>query len=87
MKKISVVIAVALAGLISSSAFSAQLMKKADFEKVESEYTKIGTVSTSNKTSQSGALEDLSKKADKKGGDVIVLTSDSTFSKSAFFIN
>jgi uncharacterized protein YbjQ (UPF0145 family) len=81
MKKISVVIAVALAGLISSSAFSAQLMKKADFEKVESEYTKIGTVSTSNKTSQSGALEDLSKKADKKGGDVIVLTSGNTNNK------
>ncbi len=81
MKKISVVIAVALAGLISSSAFSAQLMKKADFEKVESQYTKIGTVSTSNKTSQSGALEDLSKKADKKGGDVIVLTSGNTNNK------
>ncbi|MGG8472413.1 DUF1471 family periplasmic protein YahO [Rahnella sp. PAMC25617] len=81
MKKISVVIAVALAGLISSSAFSAQLMKKADFEKVESQYTKIGTVSTSNKTSQSGALEDLSKKADKKGGDVIVLTSGNTKNK------
>jgi uncharacterized protein YbjQ (UPF0145 family) len=81
MKKISVVIAVALAGLISSSAFSAQLMKKSEFIKVESQYTKIGTVSTSNKTSQSGALEDLSKKADKKGGDVIVLTSGNTNNK------
>ncbi|MBU9855979.1 DUF1471 family periplasmic protein YahO [Rahnella bonaserana] len=81
MKKISVVIAVALAGLISSSAFSAQLMKKSEFKKVESQYTKIGTVSTSNKTSQSGALEDLSKKADKKGGDVIVLTSGNTNNK------
>lgn len=81
MKKISVVIAVALAGLISSSAFSAQLMKKSEFKKVESHYTKIGTVSTSNKTSQSGALEDLSKKADKKGGDVIVLTSGNTNNK------
>jgi hypothetical protein len=81
MKKISVVIAVALAGLISSSAFSAQLMKKADFKKVESEYTKLGSVSTSNKTSQSGALEDLSKQADKKGGDVFVLTSGNTNNK------
>lgn len=81
MKNISVILAVALASLISSSAFSAQLMKKSEFEKVESQYTKIGTVSTSNKTSQSGALEDLSKKADKKGGDVIVLTSGNTNNK------
>ena len=66
-------LAVALTAFISSSAFSAELMKKVDFEKVASEYTKVGSVTTSNKTSQSGAIEDLSKKADKKGGDVFVL--------------
>ncbi|RJT35000.1 DUF1471 family periplasmic protein YahO [Rahnella woolbedingensis] len=81
MKKISVVLAVALAGLISSSAFSAEMMKKTEFKKVEAQYTKIGTISTSNKTSQSGAIEDLSKQADKKGGDVFVLTSGNTNNK------
>ncbi|CAM3607202.1 DUF1471 domain-containing protein [Rahnella bruchi] len=81
MKKISVVVAVALTGLISFSAFSAQMMKKTEFKKVESQYTKLGSVSTSNKTSQSGAIEDLSKQADKKGGDVFVLTSGNTNNK------
>lgn len=81
MKKISVVLAVALAGFISTSAFSAEMMKRADFKKVEAEYTKVGTVTTSNKTSQSGAIEDLSKQADKKGGDVFVLTSGNTNNK------
>ncbi|KQN59819.1 MULTISPECIES: DUF1471 family periplasmic protein YahO [Rahnella] len=81
MKKYNVLLAVALTAFISSSAFSAELMKKVDFEKVASEYTKVGSVTTSNKTSQSGAIEDLSKKADKKGGDVFVLTSGNTNNK------
>ncbi|WP_420803938.1 DUF1471 family periplasmic protein YahO [Rahnella ecdela] len=74
-------LALALAGLISTSAFSAQMMKKSEFKKVESQYTKLGSVSTSNKTSQSGAIENLSKQADKKGGDVFVLTSGNTNNK------
>ena len=81
MKKYNVLLAVALTAFLSTSAFSAQLMKKVDFEKVESQYTKVGSITTSNKTSQSGALEDLSKKADKEGGDVFVLTSGNTNNK------
>lgn len=81
MKKHHALLAVALTAFISSGAFSAELLRKVDFEKVSSQYTKIGSVTTSNKTSQSGAIEDLSKKADKKGGDVFVLTSGNTNNK------
>lgn len=81
MKKHNALLAIVLTSLISSTAFSAELMKKVDFEKVASQYTKVGEVSTSNKTSQSGAIEDLSKKADKEGGDVFVLTSGNTNNK------
>ncbi|WP_208951651.1 DUF1471 family periplasmic protein YahO [Rahnella sp. ChDrAdgB13] len=81
MKISHALLAVALTGGLSFSAFSAQLLKKADFEKVASQYTKVGSVTTSNKTSQSGAIEDLSKKADKKGGEVFVLTSGNTNNK------
>ena len=81
MKISKTLLAVAVMGCVSFSAYSAELMKKIDFEKVASEYTKVGSVTTSNKTSQSGAIEDLSKKADEKGGDVFVLTSGNTNNK------
>ncbi|NDO80493.1 hypothetical protein CJP72_06815 [Citrobacter sp. NCU1] len=67
--------------LVVSNAYAAELMMKVDFDKVESQYTKIGTISTSNEMSTSDAKADLLKKADEKGADVVVLTSGQTDNK------
>ncbi len=80
MKKTTAVL-LGTAILFSSSAFAAELMTHENFKKVEKEYTKIGTVSTSNKVSASDAKKELIEKADKKGADVLVLTSGHTENK------
>lgn len=67
--------------LLAVNAYATDMMKKTDFEKVSSQYTKIGTVSTSGKTSPSDAKTELLKKAEEKGADVIVLTSGQTDNK------
>lgn len=72
---------VGLTTALAFNAYSAELMKKADFKKVEAQYTKIGTVATSGKLAPSDAVKELSKKADEKGGDVFVLTSGQTDKK------
>lgn len=56
---------------VVSNAYAAELMMKVDFDKVESQYTKIGTISTSNEMSAADAKADLIKKADEKGADVL----------------
>ena len=56
-------------------------MTKLEFEKVESQYTKIGDISTSNEVSVADAKEELLKKAEEKGADVVVLTSGQTDNK------
>lgn len=66
---------------VVSNAFAAEMMTKAEFEKVESQYTKIGNINTSNETSTQDAKEDLLKKAEEKGADVVVLTSGQTDNK------
>ncbi|ATF50707.1 hypothetical protein CO701_17085 [Citrobacter werkmanii] len=66
---------------VVSNAYAAELMMKVDFDKVESQYTKIGTISTSNEMSAADAKADLIKKADEKGADVLVLTSGQTDNK------
>ncbi|WP_114196127.1 DUF1471 family periplasmic protein YahO [Edaphovirga cremea] len=63
------------------SAFTAELMPKADFEKVKDQYVNVGSISTSGEVSQSDAKAELSKKADEKGGDIFVLTSAHTENK------
>lgn len=65
----------------TTNAFAAELMTKEDFSKVESQYEKIGTVNTSGETAVSDAKEELIKKADEKGADVLVLTSGNTDKK------
>ena len=55
---------------VVTNVYAAELMTKAEFEKVESQYEKIGD-----------AKEDLIKKADEKGADVLVLTSGQTDNK------
>lgn len=68
MKIISKMLVGALA-LAVTNVYAAELMTKAEFEKVESQYEKIGDISTSNEMSTADAKEDLIKKADEKGAD------------------
>ena len=75
MKKILFAI---LACTLAFSAFSAEMMPKKDFEKVQDQYEKVGSISTSGETSAADAKAELSKMADEKGGDVFVLTSGNT---------
>ena len=56
---------------VATNAFAAELLTKAEFEKVESQYTLIGNINTSNETSTQDA----------KGADVVVLTSGQTDNK------
>lgn len=67
---------------VVTNVYAAELMTKAEFEKVESQYEKIGNISTSNEMSTADAKEDLLKKADEKGADVLVLTSGQTDNKN-----
>ena len=66
---------------LSFSVFSAELMSKVEFEKVKQNYVKVGDISVSGEVAQSDAKEELSKKADAKGGDIYVLTSANTSNK------
>ncbi|EME1043330.1 DUF1471 domain-containing protein [Salmonella enterica] len=61
---------------VVTNVYAAEMMKKTDFDKVASEYTKIGTISTTGEMSPLDAREDLIKKA-----DVVVLTSGQTENK------
>jgi len=70
-----------VAGTFAFSAFAADMMPKTEFEKVKDQYEKVGSISTSGETSQADAKEELSKKADEKGGDIFVLTSGNTDNK------
>ena len=67
--------------LFTTNAFAAEMMTKNEFEKVESQYEKIGTVSTANEVSVDDAKKELVEKADKEGADVLVLTSGNTNNK------
>ena len=73
MKIISKMLVGALAFAVTN-VYAAELMTKAEFEK-------IGDISTSNEMSTADAKEDLIKKADEKGADVLVLTSGQTDNK------
>jgi flavin-binding protein dodecin len=80
MKK-TIAILMGTAFLFTTNVFAAELMTRAEFKKVESHYKKIGTVSTSNEVSVDDAKKELIEKADKKGADVLVLTSGNTNNK------
>ena len=73
MKIISKMLVGALAFAVTN-VYAAELMTKAQYEK-------IGDISTSNEMSTADAKEDLIKKADEKGADVLVLTSGQTDNK------
>lgn len=80
MKKTTAIL-LGTALLFTTNAFAAQLLTKNEFKKVESQYQKIGTVSTSNEVSVDDAKKELIEKADKQGADVLVLTSGNTNNK------
>ncbi|WP_039058400.1 DUF1471 family periplasmic protein YahO [Enterobacter sp. Bisph1] len=64
--------------LLAGNALAAKLMEKAEFDKVSSQYEKVGEITTADEMSPMDARHELSKEADKKGGDVYVVTSDQT---------
>ena len=66
---------------LTANAFSAEILSKEAFDKVHTQYTKIGTISSTGQTAPSDAREELIKKADEKGADVIVLSSGNTDKK------
>ena len=80
MKKTTAIL-LGTALLFTTNAFAAQLLTKNEFKKVESQYQKIGTVSTSNEVSVDDVKKELIEKADKQGADVLVLTSGNTNNK------
>lgn len=80
MKKTTAIL-MGAAFLFTTNTFAAELLTKNEFEKVESQYEKIGTVSTSNEVSVDDAKKELIEKADKEGADVLVLTSGNTNNK------
>ncbi|AJB80816.1 TPA: DUF1471 family periplasmic protein YahO [Enterobacter hormaechei] len=80
MKKTTAIL-MGAAFLFTTNTFAAELLTKNEFEKVESQYEKIGTVSTANEVSVDDAKKELVEKADKEGADVLVLTSGNTNNK------
>lgn len=78
MKKVIIGIIVST---LSFSAFAAELMSKTDFDKVKDQYTKVGTITTSDEVAPMDAREELEKKAEEKGGDIFVVTSAESTNK------
>ncbi|MEM6049273.1 DUF1471 family periplasmic protein YahO [Erwinia sp. P7711] len=75
------IVAAVLISAVSFSSFAAEMMQKKEFEKVQDQYVKVGSISTSGETSAADAKAELSKMADAKGGDIFVLTSGNTNNK------
>lgn len=59
--------------LVVINVYVVELMIKVEFEKVELQYEKIGDILISNEMSIVDVKEDLIKKVDEKGVDVLVL--------------
>ncbi|WP_407248940.1 DUF1471 family periplasmic protein YahO [Klebsiella aerogenes] len=66
---------------LTANAFSAEILSKEDFAKVEGQYQKLAPSPLPDKTAPSDAREELIKKADEKGADVVVLSSGNTDKK------
>lgn len=65
MKKTTAIL-MGAAFLFTTNTFAAELLTKNEFEKVESQYEKIGTVSTANEVSVDDAKKNWSKRPIKK---------------------
>lgn len=81
MNKLLTIALTLLASTWSFSALSAEMMTKSEFKKVHNQYIEIGNISTSGESDTATAKENLSKKADKIGGDIYILTSGNTNNK------
>lgn len=81
MNKLLAIAFTLLASTWSLSALSAEMMTKNEFKKVHSQYIEIGNISTSGESDASAAKAELSKKADKLGGDIYILSSGNTNNK------
>ncbi|MDT3253438.1 DUF1471 domain-containing protein [Serratia sp. root2] len=76
MKSLKMIIAALVVGSLSFSSLAATLLTKEDLDKNPGKYEKIGTVTTTAQTtSPMDAKEELSKKADEKGGQYYVIIS------------
>ncbi|MEE4407982.1 MAG: YdgH/BhsA/McbA-like domain containing protein [Serratia inhibens] len=76
MKSLKMIIAALVVGSVSFSSLAATLLTKEDLDKNPGKYEKIGTVTTTAETtSPMDAKEELSKKADEKGGQYYVIIS------------
>lgn len=80
MKKMTALL-LGSAVLFASNAFAAEIMEKNDFQKVESQYEKLGSISTSGELSAADAKKELLDKAEEKGSDMVVITSANTDNK------
>ncbi|MFN2996208.1 YdgH/BhsA/McbA-like domain containing protein [Serratia plymuthica] len=76
MKSLKMIVAALVVGSVSFSSLAATLLTKEDLDKNPGKYEKIGTVTTTAQTtSPMDAKEELSKKADEKGGQYYVIIS------------
>jgi len=76
MKSLKMIIAALVVGSVSFSSLAATLLTKEELDKNPGKYEKIGTVTTTAQTtSPMDAKEELSKKADEKGGQYYVIIS------------
>ena len=76
MKSLKMIIAALVVGSVSFSSLAATLLTKEDLDKNPGKYEKLGTVTTTAETtSPMDAKEELSKKADEKGGQYYVIIS------------
>lgn len=61
--------------LVFSNVYATEFMAGLEPEKVGSQYTKIGGISMDNEVPAADAKEELLKKAEEKGANVVVLAS------------
>ncbi|WP_202307888.1 DUF1471 family periplasmic protein YahO [Dryocola clanedunensis] len=78
MKLAQIVITAIALSTVSFGAISAELLTKEALKENPEMYTKIGTIVTDGEMAPSDAKEELSKKADEKGGEFFVVTSADT---------
>jgi pyruvate-formate lyase-activating enzyme len=81
MKFLKMMVAAVALSTVSFGAMSAKLLTEEELNKNPSQYEKVGNITTSGEADQMDANEELSKKADEKGGDFYVLTSADTDKK------
>lgn len=75
MKFLKMIVAALVVGSVSFSTLAATLLTKEDLDKNPGKYEKLGTVTTTGETAPMDVKDELSKKADEKGGQYYVIIS------------